>query len=284
VSRAYNARRKARRQAQVAVEQPRPGKHSFLRERSTTLVPVLVIAAILAVVGIVGFGAGSGVSKGQVDREVAGLLDGIPQRGAVLGSPKAPLTVLVFADLECPTVKLFVENHLPSIIETWVRPGVVRLAFRSLKTDTVQERVFFDQQVASLAAGRQDRMWNFFLTFVREQGQVRSGYVTEEFLTGIATQVPGLRMAEWHRDRADGQLTKRVALDVHSAHANELRSTPSLLIGSTAGVPAGGTGRDSLKEEVEIALANDLDSLRNEEVEANDNPAIRPYAANLIGG
>src|SRR6476469_6682641 len=130
MSRAYNARRKARRRAQAAAERARPKRLTTYRRRITayrprftTLAPVFLIVVILAVVGVVGFGTSSGISKAQVVREVTGLLDGIPQRGAALGSPKAPITVTVYADLECPTVKLFVEKYLPSFVNRWVRNG-----------------------------------------------------------------------------------------------------------------------------------------------------------------
>lgn len=282
MSRAYNSRRKARRQAQAPAEQRRPRQPSFYRRRPMVLVPALLIAAILAVVGVLGFGASDGVSKKQVKEEITELLDGIPQEGTVLGSPKAPITVFVYADLECPTVKLFVENYLPSIIESWVRPGVLRLAYRSLRTDTLDEEVFFEQEKAALAAGRQDTMWNYFLTFVRQQGEVRTNYVTEEFLAGIALQVPGLNMERWRQDHTDAQLTKRVALSVHSGHTSGLHSTPGFLIGFTAGDDGSRQGNSIVKREVEASLGSQIAALEREAFE--DDPSIKTFGPGVIGG
>jgi hypothetical protein len=265
VSRAHNAGRKAKRQqARATAAERAPARRTWPR-RSATLVPVLLIVAILAVVGILGFGASSGVSNKQVRSEVAQLLEGIPQRGAVLGSPRAPLTVQVYADLECPTVRLFVENHLPAFIDNWVRTGSVRLEYRSFQTDTADEAVFFSQEIAALAAGRQNRMWNFLLTFVRQQGEVRTDYVTETFLTGIGAQVPGLNLAEWRQDRKDAGLSKRVALSVHSGRTGGVVSTPSLLVDFTdernGDRPAAG---NSAKAELETSLESLLETLRQE--------------------
>jgi protein-disulfide isomerase len=246
------------------------------------LVPVLIIASTLATVGVLGFGSSSGVSKEQVRREVAKLLDGIPQSRATLGFPNAPITVWVYADLQCPTVKLFVENYLPSIIGTWVRTGLVRLDYRSLETDTYDEEVFFKQETAALAAGRQDRMWNFVLTFVRQQGEPRTDYVTEEFLADIASQIPGLEMAKWHRNRDDALLSKQVALGVYSGRSRELRSTPSVLIGFTEGDEDRRADRASTMKEVAASLASDIESLRLEASE--DFPAIRTVGSSVIGG
>ena len=246
------------------------------------LVPILIVASVLAVVGILGFGSSDGVSKAQVQQEVTELLDGIPQEGTVLGSPRAPVTVWVYGDLECPTVKLFVENYLPSILEGWVRTGAVKLDYRSLETDTLDEEVFFKQEVAALAAGRQDKMWNFVLTFVREQGEPRTDYVTPKFVREIASQVPSLELAKWRSDRADALLSKRVALGVYSGHSNGLRSTPSFLVGFTEGAVDRRAGRASIKKNFEASLGSDLESL-NEEA-AEDFPTLRTAGPNLLGG
>jgi hypothetical protein len=245
------------------------------------LVPALLIVATFAAVGVLGFGAGNGISKEQVQKEVTALLDGIPQEGSELGSARAPITLKVYADLECPTVRLFVENYLPSIIDTWVRPGALRLDYRSLETDTSDEEVFFEQEIAALAAGRQDKMWPFLLTFVREQGEPRTSYVTNEFINDIATQVPGLRRAEWHSDRADALLSKRVALGVYSGHTHGLSSTPSFLIGFTKGEVDRRFKKASISEELKASLDKDLEALQKET--SADFPTLKSTGSALLG-
>ena len=278
MSRGYNARRKTKRQKARVAAEPAPRWPRISSRRWVALVPALLIAAVLAVVGILGFGASSGVSKSQVDREVAQLLDGIPQRSAALGSPKAPITLRMYADLECPTVKLFVENYLPSLVDTWVRTGAVKLEYRSLETDTSDEKVFFKQEMAALAAARQNRLWNFALTFVREQGKPQTRYATDAYISDIASQVPGLTTAKWQRDRADALLSKRVALDVYTAHQSGLRSTPSFLISFAPGEP----GVNSTKEKLEASLGNVLNSLDKESSE--DFPTLKSIGPTLVGG
>jgi protein-disulfide isomerase len=278
VSHGYNARRKRKRQeARVAAERP-PHTRRIKAHRWLALVPVLAIAAILAVVGILGFGASSSVSKAQVDREVTALLDGLPQHGAVLGSSRAPITLRMYADLECPTVKMFVENYLPSILGTWVRDGAVKLELRSLETDTSDEELFFKQEMAAMAAGRQNRIWNFALTFVREQGEPRTRYVTGAYISDIASQVPGLATAKWHKDREDALLSKRVALDVYTAHQRGLRSTPGFTISYAPRTP----GAASTARRVEASLGNVLASLNKEASE--DFPTLKTIGPTLVGG
>jgi len=265
VSRRHDARRKAqRRQARADAESASQGRQARSR-RLVTVVPVFLIAAILAVVGAVGFGAGSSPSQEQTSQEVAALLAGIPQKGASLGSARAPITLRVYADLECPTVKRFAVSYLPSIVATWVRTDEMKLEYRSLQTDTRSEHTFFEQEAAALAAGRQDRMWDFLLTFVHEQKRPSTEYATEEFLTDIAFQVPGLNRAQWRRDRGDPLLWRQVALGVHAAHVRNLYSTPSLLLGFTSRKvdrPVGADDPTTLRRKIEFSLRGDIESLR----------------------
>lgn len=278
MSRAHNARQKARRQqARAAAEAVRHRRRPWSRRLSTVL-PGLAIAATLAVAAILGLGTGSGQSPKQVRQEVAALLAGIPQRGTTLGSANAPLTLWIFGDVECPTVKSFVERYLPAIIGEWVRTGSVKLEYRSLQTDTQSEATFFRQEIAALAAGRQGRMWHFLLTFVREQGDAQTEYASNDFLSDIASQVPGLRRAQWNRDREDARLSKRVALGVHRAHTQGLRSTPSFLIGFTGGDDdrrASDGVHSTLRRKVELALRRDIESLSEEEW--GDSPTLRKW-------
>lgn len=266
MSRGYDARRKARRQQARAAAEPPPSQSPRGSRRPVVLLPVLVIAAILVATTIVGLGAGNGPGRKQIDQEVTGLLAGIPQRGPILGSPDAPVTLQMFADLECPTVKRFVESYLPSIVSDWVRTGTVNLEYRSLQTDTANERTFFNQEEAARAAGRQNRMWNFALTFVRQQGQPRTEYATDAFVAHIASQVPDLNMRRWNRDREDISLFKTVALSVHAAHVRGFSSTPSFLI-------TGPTDTAAMQGEIETSLEKDLQILRTES--SGDVPILK---------
>ncbi len=251
MSRAYNARRKAKRQqARVAAEPPQRQSPKDSR-RTAILLPALAIAAILAATAILGFGAGGSPSQKQIDQEVTALLAGIPQRGAILGSSNAPVTIQMFADLECPTVKHFVESHLPLIISDWVRTGAVKIEYRSLRTDTINEQTFFSQEEAARAAGRQEKMWNFVLTFVHQQGQHFTEYANDAFFAHIASQVPELNMRQWNRDRKDISLFAPIASSVHFAHVQGLYSTPSFEL---TGRPDASTVLDEVQDSLERAV------------------------------
>jgi protein-disulfide isomerase len=149
----------------------------------------------------------------------------------VLGVPTAPVTLQYFGDLECPVCRAFTLSALPSIIGRWVRGGELKIEYRSLETATREPEVFKAQQLAALAAGKQDRMWNFIETFYHEQGEEDSGYATESYIQGIASQVPGLNLMQWTSDRGDQALASQLASDGQAASAANLDGTPAFLIG-----------------------------------------------------
>ncbi len=214
------------------------------RTRLTQLgIVVAIVAAVVIVILIATGGGGGGTKKvaphsAEANSTVAAvktLIGGIPQSGNTLGDPKAPVTLQYFGDLECPVCKEFTLGALPAIIEKWVKAGKVRIEYHSLETATREPEVFKTQQVAALAAGKQDKAWDFIETFYHEQGEEDSGYVTESYLQGIAQQVPGLNLATWTGDRGESALANEVASDAQAASNVGFTGTPSFLIGKTGG-------------------------------------------------
>ncbi|HEY2217631.1 MAG TPA: DsbA family protein, partial [Solirubrobacteraceae bacterium] len=89
------------------------------------------------------------------------------------------------------------------------------------------------QQVAALAAGKQNKGWNYIELFYHQQGQEDTGYVTEKYLQELAKQVPGMNLATWSADRNDGQFTNAVTTDAQLANNSGFTGTPSFLIGKS---------------------------------------------------
>ncbi|TMM16950.1 MAG: hypothetical protein E6F96_09695 [Actinobacteria bacterium] len=168
---------------------------------------------------------------------VSALLGGIRQRGSTLGDPSAPVTVQYFADLQCPYCRLFTLRVLPSLIRTYVRSGKLQIVFRSVETATHDPETFKLQQIAALAAGKQNKLWDFIDLFYLEQARENSGYVTERYLQGLAQQVSGLDLIEWSAARADPRLARALAGDARAAVSAGINSTPTFLIAHARYVP-----------------------------------------------
>jgi protein-disulfide isomerase len=148
-----------------------------------------------------------------------------------LGDPKSPVTVKYFGDLQCPICRRFQLTVLPSLIASYVRTGKLKIEYHSLETATQTPSAFEAQQVAALAAGKQNKMWNFIELFYQEQGREHSGYVTEGFLQGLAQQVGGLNLIEWTAARNDPKLVRTLATDARVATSAGMNATPTFLLG-----------------------------------------------------
>ncbi len=212
------------------------------RTRLTQLgivVSVVVVAIVVVLIATSG-SSKSGIPKSKTEKNsvthgIAALLGGIPQSGNALGSPTAPVTLQYFGDLECPICREFTTGALPSIIPKWVRTGKLRIEYRSMETATREPETFKTQQVAAYAAGKQDKAWYFIETFYHEQGEELSGYVTESYLQGLASQVPGLNLAKWTSDRNNPELANEIESDKQAANNAGFTGTPSFLIGHSGG-------------------------------------------------
>ncbi len=211
------------------------------RRRRLAQLGAVVTVVVLVLVGVVivtGGGSRSGLGGGSRLREaaaVSSLLAGTTQRATVLGSPTAPVTMRYFGDLECSACRAFTLGALPEIIHRWVRSGRLKIEYRSLETATREPATFRTQQVAMLAAGRQDKAWNFIELFYHEQGEEGSGYVTESYLQGLAKEIPRFDLAKWMADRRDQRFASQLTADAQAANGSGMTSTPGFLIGKSGG-------------------------------------------------
>jgi protein-disulfide isomerase len=214
------------------------------RTRLTRLGIVIAVVVVAIVVVLIATGGSkkSGIpttKQGQTKTIalVNATVGGVPQNGTVLGDPKAPVTLVYYGDLECPICKEFTLSALPSIIQKQVRTGKLKIEYRSLETATREPEVFKTQQVAALAAGKQNKMWNFLETFYHEQGEEDTGYVTESYLQSLAQQVPGLNLAKWTTDRSEPALSNQIATDAQTANSLGFTGTPSFQLGKSGETP-----------------------------------------------
>jgi protein-disulfide isomerase len=205
---------------------------------SVAAVVVVIIAVILVATG---GGSSGGIKKvppgkkNPVIPEVTSLVGGIPQNGNTLGSPKAPVTMQYFGDLECPICKDFTLGALPKLIQKYVRTGKMKIEYRNLETATREPETFRTQQIAAMAAGKQQKGWYYIELFYHQQGEENTSYVTENYLQELAKQVPGLNLAKWTSDRSSPEFTNTITSDAQAANNSGFNGTPSFLIGKTGG-------------------------------------------------
>jgi protein-disulfide isomerase len=252
-------REQARQQRREAEEAA--AAQSSQRKRLIQLGAAAVV--LVAIVAIVAIASGGGSKSAPAPKtaaanaaqaEVVQLLQGIPQSANVLGNPSAPVKLVYYGDLECPFCKQFTLTSLPSIIAHDVRTGKAKIEYRSMQTATREREIFQTQQVAAMAAGKQNRAWYYIELFYHEQGEEDSGYVTESYLQGLAAQVPGLKLSQWSEDRNNPAYANQVISDAQSANQNGFSGTPSFIV-EKAGAAPQKLDKTSLTDPKEIEAA-----------------------------
>ena len=223
------------------------------RDRRIRTVGGIVLGAIIVVAVLIVVNSGGnkgGIKTGTEATATATAVDqmfaGIPQSGATLGNPKAPVTMTYFGDYQCPICQEFtLQGGFPQLVSNEVRQGKVKVVYRSSCTATCNSSnpsIFPTQQVAGLAAGKQDRFWQYTELFYREQGQEGSGYVNEAYLTALARQTTGLNLTTWQSDRNDPSLTSQINSDQTAAKTLAPNGTPTLIFQGPKGEAEPPTG------------------------------------------
>lgn len=161
------------------------------------------------------------------------LLDGIPQHGFVLGSPKAPVTMVEYADLQCPYCAEFATGTLPTLLDEYVRPGKVKLEFRGLAFVGDDSRKALR---VVLAAAEQNKAWNVLDLLYANQGEENKGWVTDDLLRRIGDAIAGLDAAKLLAS-ADKPLHEEQMREMaREAETDGVRGTPTFTV-ARAGVP-----------------------------------------------
>lgn len=214
---------------------------------------VVVVAAIIAIILISTGGSGNSAppikagAKGSSvphSAEVQARFAGIPQKGTELGSPTAPVTMQEFVDLQCPFCREYTLSVFPTLVANYVRSGKLRMEFHNF--DIIGPDSIKASKMAE-AAGLQNRLWNFADLFYNNQQEENSGYVTDSFLTTIASGVPGLNVSKALTERFSPAIEAKINNDNNlarvygSQYANlpvpGFNGTPSFLLYKSGTTP-----------------------------------------------
>ena len=160
------------------------------------------------------------------------MLDGIPQDGIALGEADAPVTLVEYADLQCPFCAEWALQTLPELVADYVRDGRLRIEFRGLTFIGPESE---DALRAALAAGEQGKLWNVVDLIYVNQGAENSGWVTDDFLRAIGEAVPGLDVDRMMEARDSAEVTAAIEEAAAAAQADAVTGTPAFLLGETGG-------------------------------------------------
>ena len=221
---------RAERLARESEEQTKERRKRLVQYGSAAAFLAICAVAVLIIISQSGGdSAGSGTKDSAlIDKQ----LQGIPQSGTVLGDPKAKVSVIEFGDLQCPACQQFSTDTAPDLISGPVSDGDVKYEFRQYVIIGPESKTAAE---AALAAGEQNRYWNFIELFYRNQGLENSGYVTDDFLESVAKGAGVPDIPKWNQDREDPKWDKVLSKVQSDAQTLGFSSTPSFLLEGPGG-------------------------------------------------
>jgi len=199
---------------------------------------------------------GSSKTAAPVGSEhVAAMLRGIPQEGTVLGSRKAPVTLVEFADPQCPYCADWARVALPVLVRDYVRAGKVQIVYSGMHFVGPESETALR---TALSAAAQGRFWNVLELLYENQGTENTGWVTDSLLRSIGGAVPGLSAQKMLDGRNSAAVEQLLAAADALAQQAGVNSTPTFAVGRTGStlriVHVSSLGATGLEPAIDAAL------------------------------
>ena len=122
------------------------------------------------------------------------LFGGVPQEGERLGSADAPVSIQVFADLQCGSCREDFLGTIPALADRYARPGDAKLLIRHYSVaQNPLELGFFGAE----AAAEQGYGWQYTYLFFRNQDEAEKFGIDQDFLDSVAGGIEELNEPEW---------------------------------------------------------------------------------------
>lgn len=181
----------------------------------------------------------------------------VPQDGSTLGDPNAPVTIVEYADYQCPACGYFAREILPRIVQDYVNSGKVRIEFRVRPflsplplTDPGNESV--QAAEAAMCAGDQGHYWEYNHALFTHQNGENAGAFSQDNLTTLADDL-GMNTTAFTACLDTGTHQQAVIDSKTASDSAGITQTPTLIINgqqvflTTSGYPP-------LKQQIETAL------------------------------
>jgi protein-disulfide isomerase len=203
------------------------------RSSAATLAPQRGITRrhLFSVAGVAVLGAAGAIAAGRLLRDddapasVAGSVD-IPINERVKGIASAPVTIVEYADLQCPVCARFSQTIEPQIEGAFIGPGVARLEFRHF--------AFLGQESLRAAeacecAAEQGAFFPYRDALYAAQMGENLGAFSDDALRRIATEI-GLDSRAFDDALTSGRHANTVKQQTTEGRAVGVKATPTFII------------------------------------------------------
>lgn len=192
---------------------------------------IVRVALVLSVVGLIVYGIYYNhqnrldITKYNKDTAISANADNGNFDEIVMGDANAPITVIEYADYQCPACGRY-KQVFQGLVNDY--PGKVKLIFRNfiLPSHT-------DARAASgvaLAAQRQGKFWQVHAQLFERQAEWSgAGEKRTDIFEDIAKKA-GMDLDKFHADLKSDEIAKKIKFDMELGKAHNLSATPTLII------------------------------------------------------
>ena len=164
------------------------------------------------------------------------------------GDPNAPVTVVVYADFQCPWCKRFTLGPERQLEEEYVSQGLVLLVFRHFAFLGAESRWAAE---AAECANEQGRFWDYHDKLFQEQAGENVGAFSRENLKHFAEEL-GLDTEQFNQCLDSGKYSDKVQEETKEGVRKGVRGTPSVFVNGR--LIEGGSDYNVLRAAIEAAL------------------------------
>jgi protein-disulfide isomerase len=171
--------------------------------------------------------------------------------GYVVGSDSAPVTIIEFADFQCPACEGFDTVQWPEVYASLVATGKVRWIYRDFPLDGAHAHSRLASHAAACAAD-QGKFWEMKQKLYNYQGLWAFGTGQIDKFRGYA-QAVGADVDQWQECMQSARYAGRIQASSEIGNKVGVRFTPSFVIAGR--LYDGGMGSDQMRKLVDSVIA-----------------------------
>lgn len=142
------------------------------------------------------------------------------------GEPNAPITIVEYADFQCPSCGAFTRSTAPRLVEQYVRTGQAKIVFKHFAWIGEESRRAAE---ASACAHAQGRFWDYHDILYANQRGENSGAFSTATLKRLAGAL-GLDQAQFDSCVDGRSYRAAVAADFNEVRSMGLTGTPTFFV------------------------------------------------------
>ncbi len=179
----------------------------------------------------------------------------VPTDGRTLGNADAPLTIVEYADFQCPACGQFATTVEAQLIEDYVKTGQAKLVYHDFPflDDRSDEKESDNASEAAFCAQEQGQFWAYHDMIYYNQSGENEGAFARDRLIEMARNVEGLDVDQFTTCIDGDEYEDDVQALYQETIDAGVQSTPTFVMN---GRSVSGANYPALQQEIEAALGS----------------------------